>query len=50
MFTQRELQAILEAWRLVAMVRSSKSAPDLDSDLAVAARALERAFSKLAPT
>lgn len=48
MFTAHELRTLLEVWRLLASLRSSKPAPDLDSDLTVAVRAVERAFSKAA--
>jgi hypothetical protein len=42
----RELRTLLEAWRLIAELRSAKPTADLASDLTIAVRALERAYSK----
>lgn len=46
MLTKGELDTILEAWRIVALVLSSASPPpDASRELATAVRALERAYS-----
>lgn len=45
MLTKGELDSLLEAWRLLAVLLSSKPTPALEHDLSVAVRALERAYS-----
>lgn len=49
MLTARELQALLEAWRLVALVRSERADLTLDGDLLAAVRALEHVLSASLP-
>ena len=46
MLTKGELDTILEAYRLLALVLSSRTPPkDVEHNLTVAVRALERAYS-----
>lgn len=45
MLTKGELDALLEAYRLLATVLSSRTATAVERDLTVAVRALERAYS-----